>query len=118
MYTKITKWVSMVVLLLAITFWSSAAKYQLELNLVVCCAAVVVFVQAVQTRRYRWAAGFVAIALLFNPAVPVFGLSGMVGLTLVVLSIALFAISLAALKPQTLLSMHSITDRTPGSESL
>jgi len=118
MRTKIVKWVSIAALLLAVIFWRSAANYQLLLNSVVCMAAIAVVVQAAQARERRWAVGFVAIALLFNPAVPVFRLSGEWSLLLVVFCIAPFAISLAALKPQPLRSIPSITDRNPGSESL
>ena len=118
MHTVVMKWVSIAALLLAVMFWNSAANYQLELNLVVSAAAAVVLIQAFQAKKYRWAAGFLAIALLFNPAVPVFRLAGNVGLSLVVLSIAPFAISLLALRPHRLMSIPSITDRNPGSQSL
>lgn len=118
MRTKIVKWVSIAALLMAVVFWNSAATYQLALNVVVSMAAVVIVVQAVQAKKHNWAAGFLFIALLFNPAVPVFRLSGGMSLLLVVLSIAPFAISLVALKPQPLLSAPSITDRNPGSQSL
>jgi len=118
MHAQVMKWISIVALLLAVAFWSSASTYQIELNVVVSMAAVVIAVQAFQTRKYRWAIGFLAIALLFNPAVPVFRLAGSVGIALVVLSIAPFAISLIALRPHRLLSIPSITDRNPGSQSL
>ena len=118
MHTQVMKWVSIAALLLAVVFWSSATNFQPELNLVVCGAAAVVLIQAFQLKKYNWAAGFLMIALLFNPAVPVFRLAGLVGLLLVVLSIAPFAISLIALRPHPLLSIPSITDRTPGSQSL
>ena len=118
MYAKVMKWVSIVALLLAAVFWSSASAYQGELLLVVCAAAVVVFIQAFLAKKFRWAAGFFVIALLFNPALPVFRLAGGFSLALVLLAIVPFAISLIALRPPTLLSMPSITDRNPGSQSL
>src|SRR5574340_1182318 len=118
MRTRITKWVSIAALLLAVLFWNSAANYQLALNVIVSIAAAVVAVQAFQTGKYRWAAAFAAIALLFNPVVPLFRLAGGMGFSLVLLSIAPFAISLAVLKAKPLLSMPSITDRNPGSQSL
>jgi Family of unknown function (DUF6804) len=117
-HTQVMKWVSIAALLVAVLFWNSGANYQLELNLVVSVAAVVVLVQAFQAKKYGWAACFLVIAVLFNPALPVFRLAGGVGLALVVLSIAPFAISLIALRPHPLLSIPSITDRTPGSQSL
>jgi len=118
MYTKVMTWLSIVALLLAVVFWNSAANYQLELNLVVCAAATIVLFQAVQAKKYRWAVGFLAIALLFNPAIRVFRLAGGFGLSLVLLSVAPFVISLIALRPSPLMSIPSITDRNPGSESL
>jgi hypothetical protein len=118
MHAQVTKWISIAALLFAIVFWNSGANYQLELDLVVSIAAAVVLIQAVQAKKYRWAAGFLAIALLFNPAVPVFRLAGGFSLSLVVLSIAPFAISLVALRPCPLLSIPSITDRNPGSQPL
>jgi len=118
MYTEVMKWVSITALLLAVVFWRSAPNYQGALNLVVSASAAVVLIQAYQVREYRWAAGFLGIALLFNPAVPLFRLAGGPSLALVVLTVVPFAISLVALRPIPLLSIPSITDRTPGSRSL
>ncbi|MFB3829181.1 MAG: DUF6804 family protein [Bryobacteraceae bacterium] len=117
MRIKITKYVSIAALLLAAVFWNVAATYQLALNVIVSMGAGVVMVQAAQARKYRWAAGFAFIALLFNPVAPLFPLAGL-SLMLVLLSIIPFAVSLAVLKSQPLLSMPSITDRNPGSQSL
>jgi hypothetical protein len=114
MYTQVMKWVSIVALLLALVFWNSGANYQLELNLVVSVAAAVVLVQTLQLKKYGWATCFLMIALLFNPAVPVFRLAGGVGLSLVFLSLAPFAISLIALRPLPLLSIPSIGLREVG----
>jgi hypothetical protein len=99
MRTNIVKWVSIAALLLAAVCWRSAARYQLMLNVVVSMVAAMVVVQAVQVKQYRWATAFLAIALLFNPAVPFFPLSGGVSLVLVTFSIAPLAISFAGLKP-------------------
>jgi hypothetical protein len=118
MRTNISKWASIAALLLAVAFWDSAPAYQLALDVIVSAAAGVVVVQAFQVRNYWWGGAFVATALLFNPLVPVFPLAGRLSLLLVLTSTALFAVSLAALKPQPLLSIPSITNRTPGSRSL
>lgn len=118
MLAKIMKWVSISALLLAAMSWRSAANYQLVLNFVICMGAVVVVMQAVRAREYRWAAGFVAVALLFNPVVTFPGPPGAWHLVIVVACLAAFAVSLVALKTQPLRSMPSITDRNPGSESL
>lgn len=111
MYTQVMKWFSIVALLSAVVFWNSAPNFQIELNGVVCVAAATVLIQAIQVKKYRWAVGFLAIALLFNPAVPVFRLAGGLSLSLIVLSIAPFALSLVLLKPRPLLSIPSITNR-------
>ena len=118
MLTKIMRWVPIVALLLAVMFWPSAANYQLLLDLVVCVGAIVLVPQAVRAKEYLRAAGFVAIALLFNPVVPVLRHSGNLFLLMIFVCIAPFAVSLAALKTRPLLSIPSITDRNPGSESL
>jgi hypothetical protein len=118
MHTQVAKIVSISALLLAVVFWTSVANYQRELNVVVSLAAAVVLVQAYRLKKYYWGAGFVGIALLFNPAVPAFRLGGSLGLLLVMLSIVPFAMSLLGLRPQPRMSIASITDRTPGSKSL
>jgi hypothetical protein len=118
MFTEVTKWFSIAALSVALMFWNYAPTYQGELKVVVSAAAVVVLIQAFKAKKYRWAAGFLGLALLFNPAMTVFRLAGSVSLSLVVLAIAPFAISLIALRPHPLLSMPSITDRNPRSQSL
>ena len=116
MFTKIMKWFSIAALLLAV-FWRSSANFQLVLEAVVCVTGILVVMQAVRRGKYLWAAGFLAIALLFNPVVPV-ALSRSAFLWLDVLCIVTFLASLAVLKRHPRLSMPSITNRTPGSESL
>lgn len=118
MYTQVMKWFSIVALLSAVVFWNSAPNFQIELNGVVCVAAVMVLIQAIQAKKYRWAVGFLAIALLFNPAVPIFGLAGGLSLSLIVLAIAPFALSLMLLRPSPLMSIPSITNRNPATISL
>ena len=118
MFANVMKWVSISALSLETISWRSAANYQPLLNFVVSMGAVVVVIQAVQVRKYRWAAGFVAIALLFNPVVRFLGPPGIFPLLVVAVCIAPFAVSLVALKRQPLLSVPSITDRNPGTESL
>jgi hypothetical protein len=112
------KWISIATLLLAMCFWSPGPLFQLALALVVTVSAIVVLIQAWQAKKYWWAAGFLVVATLFNPALPLIRLSGGVGFSLVLLVIVPFAISLVVLKPHRLLSIPSITDRNPGSHSL
>ncbi len=121
MLTKIVKWITMAALLTAAMLWRSAANSQLPqflLGFVVCFGAAVVAIQAVRAQKYVWAGGFAVIALLFNPLVPVLPFDGEWGRLLVMGSIVPFAVSLAALRTQPLLSIASITGRNPGSESL
>lgn len=121
MLTKTMKWLTMAALLTAVMLWRSAANSQLPqflLGFVVCLGAVVVIMQAVRAKKYVWAGGFAGMALLFNPLLPVLPFDGEWGRLLVLVSIVPFAVSLAALRTQPLLSIASITDRNPGSESL
>jgi hypothetical protein len=115
------KWLTITALLTAAMLWRSAANSQFPqflLGFVVCLGAVVVVMQAVRAKKFIWAGGFAGIALFFNPLLPVLPFNGEWGRLLVLVSIAPFAVSLAALKTQPLLSIPSITDRNPGSESL
>ena len=118
MRTRLVKWFCIAVLFLAFLSGRLIADYELALRVVVCAGAAIVAVQAFDAARRRWAAGFLVIAFLFNPAIPVFRLAGGVGLLAIVLAAAAFALSLTALKSQPLLSIPSITDRNPGSQSL
>jgi len=116
MFTKIMKWFSVTALVLDL-FLGSSAGYRIAMAMVVCVAALVVVTQAFRTGKYFWGVGFVAIAVLFNPVAPL-TLSHQTSLGLEWVSIALFLASLVFLKWQPILSVPSITDRTPGSESL
>jgi hypothetical protein len=118
MLPKIMKLVCIAALLLTALLWRFAPSYQLALNLVLCVGSLVVFAQAARAREYFWAAGFLVIAVVFNPVLLVLKPSGDLSLMVVVLCIPAFAMSLAALKPPLLLSIPSITDRNPGSRSL
>jgi len=118
MFMTIMKSVSIGALLLTAIVQRSATDYQLWLDLAIFMGALVVAQQAVGTKHYLWTAAFVAIALLFNPVVPVPRPTGDLFLLMIFVCLASFGISLAALKTQPALSMPSITDRCPGSESL
>lgn len=97
--------------------WPSSPDFSLVLQFVITAAAMVVLAQAAAMRRYVWMALFLLVACLFNPVVPlsvssyVSGLAG--GFALL-----LFFFSLELLKPQPRMSIASIKDRVPGSESL
>jgi len=118
MRTRIVKWLCIVVLFVAFVLWQWIANYELPFRTVVCSGAAVVALQALHLKKHRWTICFLAIALLFNPAIPVLRLTNNLGLVAIVLAAAAFGVSLTTLKSLPLLSMPSITDRNPGSESL
>jgi hypothetical protein len=107
MFTKMMKWLSIVVLLPAV-FWQPSANYQLGLQFVVCVGATLVALQAVRSEKYVWAIGFVGIAMLFNPFQPL-TFSRAMFLSLGWVSVATFLVSLATLKAKPGLAMPSIT---------
>jgi uncharacterized protein DUF6804 len=118
MRTRLVKWLCIMVLFVAFVFWGLIANYEFAIRLVVCGGAAVVAVQAFRAARHRWTAPFVVIAFLFNPEIRFFPLAGGFGLAAIVLAAGAFAVSLTALRSLPLLSIPSITDRNPGSESL
>jgi hypothetical protein len=118
MLTKMMKFVSIAALILAALLWKYASSHQLPLRFVVSLGAFLVALQAVRAAKYVWATGFFAITAVFNPFVTVGTFTGNLAFCLVLASVAPFVVSLFALRTQPLLSIPSITDRTPGSQSL
>lgn len=116
MITKIIKMVAIAALLMAILPQSATAS-QVALESVVCVCSLAVLWEAARARKYIWLAGSGAVAILFNPVVPL-ALSRRTFLWIDLASILMFLTSLAVLHARPLLSMPSITNRTPGSESL
>ena len=119
MFTKMMKWLSIVALLvLLVVLRRSSGDYRTFLiAFLVWAGATVVLVQAARNGKYFWMAAFLTIAVFFNPIVPI-SLSRNLFLTFDVISPVLFILALVALKTSPTLSIASITDRTPGSESL
>ena len=107
MLTKIMKWVSIAVLLLAALRVPSAG-YQVFLEFVVCVSGLLVITQAVRAGKYVWAAGFTGIMVLFNPLVPVV-LSRQTFLWLDLMCLVAFLASLVVLKrrPDTFNALDS-----------
>lgn len=112
----IMKWLSVVALLIAL-LWRSSVDYRFVIAFVVTVGAIAVITQAARERKYVWVAVFVTIATLFNPILTG-TLPYQVHLWTDVVCLAGFTGSLVALKKKPILSIASITDRTPGSESL
>lgn len=110
------KWLSVVTLLVAV-LWRSSVDYRFVTAFVVTIGAVAVITQAARERRYIWVAVFVTVATLLNP-IFTGALPRHLSLWTDVVSLAAFAASLLLLKSKPILSIASITDRTPGSESL
>jgi Family of unknown function (DUF6804) len=116
MFTKIIKFACAGVLLLA-ALWVAPPGVEILLNILVCVGALTVATQAATRPKYLWAAGFVAIAVLYNPVAPIV-LSRQVSFWLDLACLLAFGLSLEVLKSQPIPSIPSITNRTPGSQSL
>lgn len=116
MFTKIVKLVCAGALLVT-AFWVTPPGIGILLDILISVGAITIATEAVARPKYVWAAGFVAIGVLFNPIAPV-ALSRNVFLVLDVACLLAFLISLEALQSQPVLSIPSITNRTPGSRSL
>jgi hypothetical protein len=116
MLTKVTKW-SAIAALIGGTLSRSLPEIGLVLQFAVAAAAVIVLKQAATMRRYVWMALFLLVACLFNPVFPI-PFSNYVSGVVTTFAILLFFFSLELLKPKPRLSIASITDRMPGSESL
>jgi hypothetical protein len=115
MLTNIMRWVSSAGLLLA--GLSLATNYQILVEIVICVTGLLILSQAVRANKYLWATGFLIIAVLFNPIVPMV-LSRKTLLWLDWVCLMTFMISLLAFRRQPILSMPSITNRVAGSKSL
>src|SRR6185437_15158554 len=94
MFWKIMKFACAGVLLLT-AFWVVSPGVKILLDIVVCVGALMVATQAVTWSKYLWTAGFIAIAVLFNPILPV-ALSRNIFLGLDLACLLAFLISLEA----------------------
>lgn len=116
MFTKVTKVVAALALLLGL-FSHSAADHRMLIFTVVWMAALVVLVQAFYRSSYFWAAVFLALACLFNPFQPI-AFPASMGLVFEMAAAILFMIALPVLRSKPRLSIASITVPGAGSESL
>jgi hypothetical protein len=117
MIAKLMTRIAIAALFLAL-FWQPFAQNRILLQYVVWAGAIMIFVQAVRAGKYLWIGLFLAVAGLFNPIWPV-AFSPSVFLVLDAITLVLFMVSLGrGLEMKPRLSIASITDRTPGSESL
>lgn len=116
MLTTIMKYV-VIATSIAGTFWRPAPDPRSYLDFVIAAGGVFVLVQAVSLRKYWWAAVFAAVICLFNPIQPI-GLSVGGVMALRLMSAALFAASLLALRSGPRMTIASITEANPQTESL
>jgi len=96
--SKAVKWASIVGLFVAAGLWSHLAPYEVVLRFIVAAGATVVMFQALQARHYAVGAVFGALALVYNPVVPLFGFSGDWQRAMVIASAIPFAASLTGRK--------------------
>lgn len=116
MLTRVVKWSAMAALIGGL-YSRSLPNVGLVLQFAIVAAAVVVLTQAATMRRFVWMALFVVVVCLFNPVFPVPSSSYIFAIaTAFALLLFFFSVELLQLKPR--LSIASITDRMPGSESL
>jgi hypothetical protein len=92
---RLVTWMPIAALIAAAALWSQTAPYEVVVRFIVAAGATVLMFQAFHARYYALAAVFGALALLYNPAVPVFSFSGGGQRAVVVASVAPFAASLA-----------------------
>ena len=95
--TRIIKWISIPVLLIASLFACCAASYEPLVDFAICLGAIIFIQRAIRLKEYFWAGGFLAIVVVFTPlslAVKMFLLMAFAGL-------ATFAGLLAAFRAQT-----------------
>ncbi len=114
--TKIMKWLSITMLLLAV-LQLPVASHPVLLATVVCVSGLLIAAQAVRAGKYSWAVGFLAIAVLFNPVVPI-ARSGRDILWINGVGLAAFLAAAVAFKARPALTVLSITNRLPRRESL
>ena len=114
--TKIMKWVSITMLLLAV-LQLPVASHPILLAIVVCVSALLIAAQAVRAGKYSWAMGFLAIAGLFNPVIPI-ARSGRDVFWVDAIGLAAFLAAAVAFKAQPVRTVLSITSQLPRRESL
>jgi len=116
MFTKSVKWTA-IAALIGGGLSRSLPVVALLSQFVVAVSAAIVLTQAATMRRYVWMILFLVVACLFNPVFPLVFTTNTLGLA-TTFSVLLFFFSLEFLQMKPRLSIASITDRMPGSESL
>jgi hypothetical protein len=89
--TKIVKWASMPVLLVAAVFSGLAASYEALAGFVICMGAIILVQRAVWSKEYYWATGFAATFVMFSPLFLVVKVFLLMGFACTVVFMALLA---------------------------
>ena len=113
MLIKIIKW-SAIAALIGGMFCRSLPDVGLISQFAIVAAATVVLIQAANAGHYVWMVLFAVVICLFSPILPV-PFSGHISGAV---TLFLFFFSLQLSEPRPRLSLASISDRMPGSESL
>ena len=92
---KAVNWISIAALLVTAGLWSHLATYGVVFRFVVAAGAIAVMLSQFRVRQYALAAVFGALALLYNPVVPVFDFAGGWQRAVVVASVVPFVATLA-----------------------
>jgi hypothetical protein len=78
--TRIIKWASIPVLLIAAILSPLAGRYELAASVLICMGATVVVQRTIRLKQYAWAAEFAMVVVVFSPvllATKVFVLMGL-----------------------------------------
>ena len=118
MLTKIVKYGSVAVVLLASLSWHSGTNGQLLLDLALCMIAVVMVQQAVRARQYFWVSGIVGTFLLLNPVAPALTPAGNLMLLLFLVGLSPFLITFAALMDVTATLHPAVIIEPPSQRTL
>jgi hypothetical protein len=110
MLTRIMKWGAIGMLLLA-GLRLPVGTDRVLLEFVVCASSLLVAAQAFRAGRYVWAIVFAAIALVFNPIIPV-AVDGAISVWLAWICFAAFLVSLVALRRPPITAIRPGTDRS------
>ena len=113
MLTRIMMWISIAMVLLALLELPVTGE-PLLVEIVVCASGFLVIFQAFRSGQYLLATGFLPLIVAFSPISPI-AISGPAFLWI---GLAAFLVAVIALKTDRVLSMPSITNRTPRRESL
>jgi hypothetical protein len=103
------KWVSIMMLLLAL-FWPPLSNHRVALEILICLSALMVMAQAWSASKHFWALGFGAVAVLFNPIMPL-ALAPKTFLWLEWVCLAAFLLSLILLTAKQPVPLPGIIDR-------